>query len=75
MLSGQYPEPVREQDGQLLGRLSPVLHWLPPLLPDSRKCEIPIFPSLERKPHGWDISGPAVQENTNGDLKSWASES
>ena len=25
MLSGQDPEPVREQDGQLLGRLSPVL--------------------------------------------------
>lgn len=26
MLSGQDPEPVREQDDQLLGRLSPVLH-------------------------------------------------
>ena len=36
MLSGQYPEPVREQDGQLLGRLSLVLHRLRPLLPDSR---------------------------------------
>lgn len=40
MMSGQDPEPVREQDGQLLGRLSPVLHRLGPLSPDSRKCEI-----------------------------------
>ena len=40
MMSGQDPEPVREQDGQLLGCLSPVLHRLGPLLPDSRKCEI-----------------------------------
>lgn len=28
MLSGEDPEPVREQDGQLLGRLSTVLHRL-----------------------------------------------
>lgn len=39
-MSGQDPEPVREQDGQLLDRLSPVLHRLGPLSPDSRKCEI-----------------------------------
>ena len=43
MLSGQDPEPVREQDGQLLGRLSPVLHRLCPFLPDSRKCKIDKF--------------------------------
>ena len=36
---------------------------------------LPIFPSPERKPHGWDISGQVVPENTNGDLKSWESES
>ena len=40
MLSGYDPEPVREQDSQLLGRLPPVLHRLGPLLPDSRKCKI-----------------------------------
>ena len=28
LLSGQDPEPVREQDGQLLGRLSLVSHRL-----------------------------------------------
>lgn len=43
MLSGQDPEPVREHDGQLLGRLSPVLHRLRPFLPDSRKCKIDKF--------------------------------
>lgn len=43
MLSGQDPEPVREQDGQLLGRLAPVLHRLCPLLPYSRKCKIDKF--------------------------------
>lgn len=43
MLSGQDSEPVREQDGQLLGRLAPVLHRLRPLLPYSRKCKIDKF--------------------------------
>ena len=45
MLSGYNPEPVREQDSQLLGRLPPVLHRLGPLLPDSRKCKIYNFSS------------------------------
>ena len=41
--SGQDSEPVREQDGQLLGRLSPVLHRLRPFPSDSRKCKIDKF--------------------------------
>lgn len=43
ILSGQDPELIREQDGQLLGRLAPVLHRLCPLLPYSRKCKIDKF--------------------------------
>ena len=39
-MSGYDPEPVREQNCQLLGGLAPVLDRLRPLLPDSRKCEI-----------------------------------
>ena len=42
-LSGYNPEPVWEQDRQLLGCLFPVLHRLGPLLPDSRKCKIDKF--------------------------------
>ena len=38
MLSGQDSEPVREQDGQLLGSLTPVLDRLRPLASDSCKC-------------------------------------
>ena len=40
MLSGYNPEPIREQDSQLLSGLAPVLDRLRPLLPDSLKCEI-----------------------------------
>lgn len=40
MLSGYNPEPIREQDSQLLSGLAPFLDRLRPLLPDSRKCEI-----------------------------------
>ena len=40
MLSGQYPEPVREQYCQLLRCLPPVPHRLSPFLPYSRKCKI-----------------------------------
>ena len=41
--SGDDPEPVREEDGQLLCCLTPVLNRLSPFLSDSRKCKINKF--------------------------------